>query len=85
MCMDCLFFLLQVEKEDINIFASSVLWQSQVVSEAARAIEEHEFIIPGQNPMVCSAAEGRRNYTDLQETAQWLGGLQLPELIITLI
>ena len=29
-----------------------------------------------------SSAEGRRNYTDLQETAQWLGGTEIPKAII---
>ena len=29
-----------------------------------------------------SSAEGRRNYTDLQETSQWLGGLEIPKVIL---
>lgn len=71
----------KVEKEDVNCFASSKLWQSQLVSSAPRAIDESEFIIPGCNAIV-SSAEGRRNYTDLQETAQWIGGTEIPKLIL---
>ena len=29
-----------------------------------------------------SSAEGRRNYTDVQETAQWLGGTEIPNAIL---
>ena len=71
----------KVEKEDVNCFASSKLWQSQLVSSAPRAIDESEFIIPGCSAIV-SSAEGRRNYTDLQETAQWIGGTEIPKLIL---
>ena len=72
---------LKVEKEDVNHFVASKLWQSQLVSSAPRAIDESEFIIPGCNAIV-SSAEGRRNYTDVQETAQWIGGLEIPKLIL---
>lgn len=39
-------------------------------------------MVPGQN-VVASSAEGRRNYTDAQETAQWLGGDHIPEQILS--
>ena len=74
---------LQVERESINIFCFSKLWQSQCVSSPARAIEEHAFIVPGSGASCVAAShEGRRNLTDVQETGQWLGGEQIPELII---
>ena len=65
----------------MNHFAFSKLWQSQLVSSLPRALDESEFIIPGCHALV-SSAEGRRNYTDVQETSQWMGGTEIPKLIL---
>ena len=43
-----------------------------------KAIQESQFVVPG----CVSSAEGRRNYTDVQETAQWLGGPDVPAQIL---
>lgn len=70
-----------MDRDDVNVFCFSKLWQNQVVSSPARAIDESQFVIPGLS-IVASSAEGRRNYTDCQETSQWLGGDQIPQLIL---
>ena len=72
---------IKVEKADVNVFCFSKLWQSQIVSAPARAIDESSFVVPGLST-VASSAEGRRNFTDVQETAQWLGGEHIPQLIL---
>ncbi len=48
-----------------------------------QAIQESQFVVPGATAGVVSSAEGRRNYTDVQETAQWLGGQEVPSQILT--
>lgn len=68
----------QVDKSTINIFCSSKLWQGQLVTGQPKAIQESQFVVPG----AVSSAEGRRNYTDVQETAQWLGGIDVPTQIL---
>ena len=68
----------KVDKSDVNVFCFSKLWQNQMVSSSVCALEESHFVIPGQG-IVSSSAEGRRNYTDAQETAHWLGGASAPE------
>lgn len=70
----------QVDRETVNVFCFSKLWLAQLTSETPRAIEESEFVVPMASGV--SSAEGRRNYTDLQETAQWLGGLEIPKCIL---
>ncbi|CAK9008793.1 Uncharacterized protein SCF082_LOCUS10019 [Durusdinium trenchii] len=72
----------KVEKADVNVFCFSKLWQNQVVSSSCCPLDESQFVVPGQN-VVASSAEGRRNYTDAQETAQWLGGDHIPEQILS--
>lgn len=71
----------KVDKADVNVFCFSKLWQSQIVSTPARAIDESSFVVPGLST-VASSAEGRRNFTDVQETGQWLGGEHIPQLIL---
>lgn len=73
--------LYQVDREAVNMFCFSKLWQSQIVSSAGRAIDENQFIVPGTT-CVAASHEGRRNLTDVQETSQWIGGEQIPELIL---
>ena len=49
----------------------------------AEAINEQDFVVPGMLASnAVSSAEGRRNYTDLQETSQWLGGTDAPLKIL---
>ena len=73
----------QVERENVNMFCFSKLWQSQCVSAAAKALEEHQFCVPGAGTSAVAASfEGRRNLTDVQETSQWLGGEEIPKLIL---
>ena len=76
--MNCL----EVDKENVNVFCNSKLWTCQLVSGQPKAIQEQDFIVPGANSGAMSSAEGRRNYTDVQETAQWLGGIDLPLLVL---
>lgn len=73
---------MQVDKELVNKFCSSKLWLSQLTT-VATVIPEAEFIVPGMMTGQCgSSAEGRRNYTDLQETSQWLGGVDIPSKVL---
>ena len=74
--------LLQVDKQGINHFCSSSLWKDQFISTACRALDEAQFVVPGQQD-IASSAEGRRNLTDLQETAQWNGGVEFPRSILS--
>ncbi len=53
------------------------------MSGQPKAIQESQFVVPGVMTGVVSSAEGRRNYTDVQETAQWLGGQEVPSQILT--
>ena len=68
----------KVDPDHVNIFCNSKLWIRQLVSSQPRAINEADFVVPG----AISLAEGRRNYTDAQETSQWLGGTDLPFSIL---
>jgi hypothetical protein len=70
-----------VDPDAINQFCSSQLWREQLVQTKCRALDESEFIVPATGFPV-SSAEGRRNYTDVQETAQWLGGTEIPNAIL---
>eukprot|EP00435_Cladocopium_sp_Y103_P015413 s3816_g3.t1 len=54
-------------------FCSSALWTRQVLQDFPSAIAEKDFVVPGD--VMLSHCE-RRNLTDLQETAQWLGGVK---------
>ncbi|CAK9104598.1 unnamed protein product, partial [Durusdinium trenchii] len=47
----------KVDRDDVNVFCFSKLWQNQVVSSPARAIDESQFVIPGLS-IVASSAEG---------------------------
>ena len=63
-------------------FCSSSLWLRQALEPAGfpLAINERDFVIPGEG-MLCH--DQRRNLSDQQETAQWLGGQQVPKSIIS--
>lgn len=60
-------------------FCSSALWNRQVLQEFPVAIQEKDFCVPGD--VMLSHCE-RRNLTDLQETSQWLGGVQVPRCVL---
>lgn len=81
--LHCCFELGQVDPEDINRFCNSPLWRDQYIPTACVALDESQFVIPGGLQAGVSSAEGRRNYTDLQETAMWNGGLDFPKLILS--
>ena len=70
-----------MDPDGVNQFCSSQLWREQLVQTKCRALDEAEFIVPASGFPV-SSAEGRRNYTDVQETAQWLGGTEIPTAIL---
>ena len=72
----------EVDRENVNIFCSSKLWTCQLVSGHPKAIQEQAFVVPGAGTGSISSAEGRRNYTDVQETAQWLGGVDFPLCVL---
>lgn len=59
----------QVDKGGVNRFALTKLWMLQTVQEMLAAISEEAFVIPQTVGGAASSAEGRRNYTDLQEGA----------------
>ncbi|CAK9079028.1 unnamed protein product [Durusdinium trenchii] len=44
------------------------------------ALQEGDFIVPGDT-LHCN--DSRRNYTDFQETSQWLGGPAVPKAILS--
>ena len=50
------------------------------MTKQPKVLAEVDFIIPGASNV--SSAEGRRNYTDCQETAQWLGGVEVPTFVL---
>ncbi|CAJ1440263.1 unnamed protein product [Effrenium voratum] len=62
-------------------FCASPLWQKQAlaVKDFPFAIQEKDFIIPGDS--LLHSNDQRRNLTDFQETAQWLGGVGVPKAI----
>ncbi|CAK9100995.1 unnamed protein product [Durusdinium trenchii] len=63
----------------VNAFCTSSLWLRQVLQQFPAAIPESQFVVPSQS--ILSHSE-RRNLTDLQETAQWLGGINVPRMVL---
>ena len=57
-------------------FCSSVLWsrQSLPMGQFPKALDEKHFVVPGE-AYLCH--DSRRSLTDLQETSQWLGGINV--------
>lgn len=47
------------------------------------ALAEKDFIIPGMGAESLLCNEARRNLTDQQETAQWVGGIQVPKEVLS--
>lgn len=62
-------------------FCSSDLWLRQAFEAGTfpAAIPESQFQVPGEG---LTSHDGRRNLTDLQETAQWLGGSAVAKSIL---
>lgn len=63
-------------------FCSSHLWLRQALASGTfpAALQEGDFIVPGDT-LHCN--DSRRNYTDFQETSQWLGGPAVPKAILS--
>ena len=63
-------------------FCSSPLWLRQSLPAGAfpAALQERDFIVPNDS-IHCNDA--RRNFTDFQETSQWLGGVAVPKAILS--
>jgi len=62
-------------------FCGSDLWTRQALAPGhfPAALQERDFIVPGEQLL---SHDGRRNLTDLQETAQWLGGIPVAKSIL---
>lgn len=60
-------------------FCQSSLWTRQALQTFPAALPERQFVVPNEN--LLSHSE-RRNLTDLQETAQWMGGKGVPLAIL---
>ncbi|CAE6916132.1 unnamed protein product [Symbiodinium sp. CCMP2456] len=67
----------KADKASINCFCFSRLWAQQITKPAV-PIQESSFVVPGALPTF----ESKRNMTDAQETAQWLGGTEVPQQIL---
>ena len=63
--------------------ARAAFWNRQALAPASfpPALPDRDFVAPGGDTLHCH--DGRRNFTDLQETAQWLGGINVPKAILT--
>ena len=66
----------------VTRFCSSPLWLRQALPAGAfpSAVQEKDFIIPGD---ILHCNDSRRNFTDFQETSQWLGGISVPKSILS--
>ena len=62
-------------------FCTSQLWlrQSLQLANFPKALDEKSFVVPGEAFL---SHDTRRSLTDLQETAQWLGGQAVPQSIL---
>ncbi|CAK9060296.1 unnamed protein product [Durusdinium trenchii] len=69
-------------EHSVNMFCSSQLWLRQALppNKFPVALAEKEFVVPGSADALLSH-DARRNLTDLQETAQWCGGIMPPKHI----
>ena len=66
----------------MNRFCFLKLWSAQITAQASM-INEAEFVVPEVlNGQTGSSAKGRRNYTNLQETSQWMGGTDVPSKVL---
>ncbi|CAK9013014.1 Uncharacterized protein SCF082_LOCUS11746 [Durusdinium trenchii] len=60
-------------------YCQSPLWMKQSLVNFPEAIEEKNFIVPGE---MMTSNEARRNLSDVQETSQWLGGIHVPREVL---
>ena len=60
-------------------FVQSNAWKMQVLNELPQAISESAFLAPSSN---LTSNDTRKNFTDMQETAQWLGGTDIPRKLL---
>ncbi|CAE7252952.1 unnamed protein product [Symbiodinium sp. CCMP2592] len=65
----------------LDEFAKRVHYGFTAAASLLEAEKGRDFIVPGGN--LWSSNEGRRNLTDQQELAQWLGGLSVPTQILS--
>ena len=70
--------IIKVDPAGVNYFCNSLLWTRQTLGERPRMIPEAEYVTLSG----FSSHECRRNLTDLQETAQWQGGADIPRCIL---
>ena len=61
---------------------SSAAWKHQAFRPDAlpTAIEQSDFVAPSSTSI--TSHDTRKNFTDVQETAQWLGGVDVPTKIL---
>ncbi|CAK9038785.1 Sodium/hydrogen exchanger 3, partial [Durusdinium trenchii] len=66
----------------VNVFCGSPLWLRQALppSSFPPALPEKDFVVPGGSSFLSHSE--RRSLTDLQETAQWIGGTSVPKAIL---
>ena len=61
-------------------FVQSTAWKLQLLADPPQAIAESAFVAPSTN---MASNDTRKNYTDYQETAQWLGGTDFPRKLLS--
>lgn len=62
-------------------FVHSTAWKTQsFVGDLPVAIPESEYLTP---PAGLLSNDQRKNFTDMQETAQWLGGVDVARKILS--
>lgn len=62
-------------------FITSTAWKLQAFTEGnlPEAIPESEYLCPSSG---LQSNDQRRNWTDMQETAQWVGGMDIPRKLL---
>ena len=70
----------KTESSEINVFTRSALWQKMTCDTLPKAISEDDFEVPEATSL--RSGETRRSYTDKEETAQWLGGVDVPRCLL---
>ena len=65
----------QLKAAKVSDFAASELWRLQgfAADSLPSALPEASFVVPSARATL-SGNESRKNFTDVQETAQWLAG-----------
>lgn len=68
----------KVDPTSVNQWCSSPLWTRQTLGARPKQLAESDYVTLS----AATSHEGRRNLTDFQETAQWMGGKDLPACIL---